>query len=152
MWFFQHMWQASSIWWRYIVVQMEVSYMYQYYQYPILRHLEIIHHLLFIKIIYVKDQVRFPKMTNFQFFFSLYITSTNLISSPWKKFFETAPISPFPLLPLFLIGVVVRTPRSHRPKQGSNFAWGQQSGAWGASWKRKFAWGEGNFLLGVCLG
>ena len=24
-----------------------------------------------------------------------------------------------------------RTPLSHRPKQGANFAWGQQSGAWG---------------------
>ena len=40
-----------------------------------------------------------------------------------------------------------RTPLSLRPKQGPNFAWGQQSGAWGASWKRKFAWG----LLGVGL-
>ena len=29
-----------------------------------------------------------------------------------------------------LYGFIPPTPLSHRPKQGANFAWGQQSGAW----------------------
>ena len=46
------------------------------------------------------------------------------------------------------------TPLSHRPKQGANFAWGQQSGAWGRAGNANLLEGEGSFawgLLGVGL-
>ena len=44
---------------------------------------------------------------------------------------------------LALAALPYLTPLSHRPKQGANFAWGQQSGAWGRA-------GNAN-LLGVWL-
>ena len=52
---------------------------------------------------------------------------------------------------LWLPTIQNKTPLSHRPKEGANFAWGQQSGAWGRA-------GNANLLrvkatlLGVCLG
>ena len=44
-----------------------------------------------------------------------------------------------------------KTPLSHRPKQGANFAWGQQSGAWGRAGNANLL-GVEAALLGVCLG
>ena len=43
------------------------------------------------------------------------------------------------------------TPLSHRPKQGANFAWGQQSGALGRAGNANLL-GVNATLLGVCLG
>ena len=43
------------------------------------------------------------------------------------------------------------TPLYHRPKQGANFAWGQQSGAWGRAGNANLL-GVKETLLGVCLG
>ena len=40
------------------------------------------------------------------------------------------------------------TPLSHRPKQGANFAWGQQSGAWGRAGNANLL-GVGLSLLGM---
>ena len=43
------------------------------------------------------------------------------------------------------------TPLSHRSKQGANFVWGQQSGAWGRAGNANLL-GVKAALLGVCLG
>ena len=43
------------------------------------------------------------------------------------------------------------TPLSHRPKQDTNFAWGQQSGAWGRV-GNAILLGVKAALLGVCFG
>ena len=44
-----------------------------------------------------------------------------------------------------------KTPLSHRLKQGANFAWGQQSGAWGRAGSANLL-GVKAALFGVCLG